>query len=225
LTSSKNLRFGISSLFCDNLDPQIAIAFERAIKCAKEADVEIVNVDLEPIRDLNDVCNKGLILDGIKYSLTYYLKRFCIDLTFKESVDGIGSPDAKIIMSHVLERKETFDKFEDVKKRVRNDLINVHQKAFDDHNLDALLFPTLYRLPIRIGDSNLNEFSTANDFIKNLDLSSNAIGLPSITINMGRTEDNGIPMEFNFDGLHNEDHKIFAIANLMDLELSKLLVN
>jgi indoleacetamide hydrolase len=223
LNSLKGLRFGVSSLFCENLDPQVEIAFERAVKCAKEAGVEIVNVDLEPIRDLNEACTKVLLFAGTKYDLTDYLKRYFIDLTLKELVDGIVSPDIKKIMYEVLEKKETVEEFEDVKKRVRNDLINVYQKAFTDHNLDALMFPTLFRLPIRIDDPNLNEFSTISEFIKNLDPSSNA-GLPSITINMGKTKDIGLPMGLNFDGLHNEDHKILAIAKLMETELSKTLI-
>jgi indoleacetamide hydrolase len=223
LKSLKGLRFGVSPLFCDSLDPHVAIAFERAIKCAKEAGADIVNVDLEPIRDLNEICTKTLILVDIKFNLTNYLRHYSIDLTLNELVDGVASLDVKKLMNELLESKQTIEESEYVKKRVRNDLINVYQKAFADHNLDALMFPTLSRLPIRIDDPNLNESSTFNDFVKNLDADSNA-GIPSITINMGRTEDIGLPMGLNFDALHNEDHKILAIAKLMESELSKLLV-
>jgi indoleacetamide hydrolase len=132
-------------------------------------------------------------------------------------VSAIASPDVKAVYEQSVIGPGAIPEsvYRDAIEVFRPQLQAAYSRAFDDHALDALVFPTT-PLPARpIGQDqtvelNGRQVSTLLTYIRHTDPGSNA-GIPGVSVPIGLTDD-GLPVGLELDGPAGSDRRLLAIA-------------
>jgi mandelamide amidase len=88
-------------------------------------------------------------------------------------------------------------------------LIQEYEKLFNNHQLDALVFPTTPAVAKK-ADQDSSSLKNFLLFIQNTDPGSNA-GMPGLSIPMGLTND-GLPAGIEIDALPGSDSRLLSIG-------------
>ncbi|CAB3928448.1 Mandelamide hydrolase [Achromobacter anxifer] len=223
------LRLGLCGYFWKDLDPQVQDVMDAALDRLRAAGVQLVELDMPGLEASNAAVGMPVCLHEQKGDLTDYLARYGTGVSFDQVVAQISSPDVKAIFDGLIvpgvlplpsgEVLELQPLYERAMATHRDELIEVYRRAFRDHTLDALLFPTTPVLPMAATPdaSSLENFSR---LARNVDPGSNA-GLPGLSVPAGLSAQ-GLPVGLEIDGLPDEDRKILAIGLTLESVLGRL---
>lgn len=223
------LRLGLCGYFWKDLDPQVQNVMDAALGKLRAAGVQLVELDMPGLEASNAAVGMPVCLHEQKGDLTDYLARYGTGVSFDQVVAQISSPDVKAIFDGLIvpgvlplpsgEVLELQPLYERAMATHRGKLIEVYRRAFRDHALDALLFPTTPVLPMAATPdaSSLENFSR---LARNVDPGSNA-GLPGLSVPAGLSAQ-GLPVGLEIDGLPDEDRKILAIGLTLESVLGRL---
>ncbi len=223
------LRLGLCGYFWKDLDPQVQNVMDAALDRLRAAGVQLVELDMPGLEASNAAVGMPVCLHEQKGDLTDYLARYGTGVSFDQVVAQISSPDVKAIFDGLIvpgvlplpsgEVLELQPLYERAMATHRDELIEVYRRAFRDHALDALLFPTTPVLPMAATPdaSSLENFSR---LARNVDPGSNA-GLPGLSVPAGLSAQ-GLPVGLEIDGLPDEDRKILAIGLTLESVLGRL---
>ncbi|MGE8688151.1 MAG: indoleacetamide hydrolase [Achromobacter sp.] len=226
---ASGLRLGLHAYFWKDLDPQVQAAAEAALAKLRAAGVQLVELDMPGLEASNAAVGMPVCLYEQKADLAEYLRRHGAGVSVEAVVAQISSPDVKaifdgLIMPGVLptpsgELLPLQPLYERAMAVHRDELIGVYRRAFREHALDGLLFPTSPVLPMASTQdaSSLDNFSR---LARNVDPGSNA-GLPGLSVPAGLSEQ-GLPVGLEVDGLPGEDRKILAIGLTLEAVLGRL---
>lgn len=223
------LRLGLCAYFWKDLEPPVQAVMDAALARLRAAGAQLVELDMPGLQESNAAVGMPVCLYEQKTDLADYLRRYGTGLSMEQVVAQIASPDVKaifddLVMPGVLptpagEMLPLQPLYERAMAVHRGELIEVYRRAFRQHALDALLFPTSPVLPMAATPeaSSLENFSR---LARNVDPGSNA-GLPGLSVPAGLSAQ-GLPVGLEIDGLPGEDRKILAIGMTLEAVLGRL---
>ena len=117
--------------------------------------------------------------------LPAYLADHAPDITFETLIAGIGSPDVAGAIGSQLVECDAGGRHKAAMDHHRPEMRRIYGRAFEDHRIDAIVFPTTPLTARPIGhdetvDLNGTQVPTFTTYIRNTDLGSN-IGLRNFT--------------------------------------------
>lgn len=202
-------------MFYEDLDPVVAQAVETQLSSLSSQGAKLVEVSFEPIWPHNEAFSFPVVFYEVMRDLPAYLAKHAADVTFEALVAGIGSPDvAGAIGSQLGDDAMPEAAYRAAMEIHRPEMRRIYGKVFEDHGLDAIVFPTT-PLPARpIGgdetvDLNGEQAPTFPTYIRNTDLGSN-VGAPGISLPCPVTSD--LPVGIEFDALPGQDRSLLALA-------------
>ena len=223
----KGVRMGVPAKFWAGLSSDLqAVVMEAKDKLAAAG---VVMVDVDPdVFDLNNQVSFMVALHEPLEDFPPYLKASGIDMSLKDIVDKVASPDVKGAMGAIMG---------DVFGKAYPDAMNVHRPAlqkkmaayYKDNKLDVMLFPTtpLAASPIdavngssKVSINGGEPADTFGTYIRNADPSSNA-GNPGLSIPAGLTS-SGLPVGIEIDGPLGSDQRLLALGLAMEKVLGRL---
>jgi mandelamide amidase len=214
----EGLRLGVSNVFLKNMEPEVQILWEKAITAIKNAGVVIVEIDALEIFRLNALIGFPVALYEANEDMRSYLKKYDIGISLEELAAEISSPDvAQTYKNLVIPKKlpgpnglvDAAPVYAAAIKTYRPMLIQEYEKLFNNHQLDALVFPTTPAVAKK-ADQDSSSLKNFLLFIQNTDPGSNA-GMPGLSIPMGLTND-GLPAGIEIDALPGSDSRLLSIG-------------
>ena len=141
-----------------------------------------------------------------------------VGISYEDVLEGIASPDVKKLFT---ESKEEFDSGESHNKyetalKERSKLMELYENCFNNHKLDALIYPTIpvEGKPIEDNMENLlvdgRHVNTVHTLIQNTSPGSFA-GVPSLSLPLAAAS-NGLPIGIQIEALTSHDRLMFEIA-------------
>ncbi|AVG41667.1 indoleacetamide hydrolase [Achromobacter insolitus] len=224
-----SMRLGLCGYFWKDLDPQVQDVMDAALAKLRAAGVQLVELDMPGLEASNAAVGMPVCLYEQKADLTDYLSRYGTGVTFEQVVAQISSADVKgifegLIVPGVLplptgEVLPLQPLYERAMAAHRDELINVYRRAFQDHALDGLLFPTV-PIPPMAATPDASSFESFGRLARNVDPGSNA-GLPGLSVPAGLSAQ-GLPVGLEVDGLPGEDRKVLAVGLALEGVLGRL---
>lgn len=210
-------------VFFDDLDPHTEQGIAAQLTRLSAAGARLVDVDLAPIWPHNEAFSFVVVFYEVMRDLPAYLGEHAPDVTFEALVAGIGSPDvAGAIASQLGPDAMPQAAYRAAMDTHRPEMGRIYGQVFQDHGLDAIVFPTT-PLPARpIGQDetvtlNGQQVPTFPTYIRNTDLGSN-LGVPGITLPCPVS---GLPVGLEFDGLAGQDRALLALARAAETALAR----
>jgi len=223
------LRLGLHGYFWKDLDPQVQAAMDEALARLRAAGVQLVELDMPGLEASNAAVGMPVCLYEQKADLADYLQRYGTGLSVEQVVAQISSPDVRaifdgLVMPGVLpmpsgELLPLQPLYERAMAVHRDELIGVYRRAFQDHALDGLLFPTSPVLPMA-STPDASSLENFGRLARNVDPGSNA-GLPGLSVPASLSA-SGLPVGLEIDGLPGADRKILAIGLTLEAILGRL---
>ncbi|WP_454676083.1 indoleacetamide hydrolase [Achromobacter marplatensis] len=223
------VRLGLARYFWADLEPSVRSVMDAALAKLREAGVHLVDLDMPDLPAVNAAVGMPLCLYEQKPDLTAYLQRYGTGVSFDDVVAQISSPDVKAIFDglivpgvlptpngQVLALQPLYERVIAVQ---RDELIEVYRRAFREHGLDGLLFPTLPILPMA-ATPEASSFESFSRLARNVDPGSNA-GLPGLSVPAGLSPE-GLPVGLEIDGLPGDDRKVLAIGVMIEGVLGRI---
>lgn len=223
------VRLGLARYFWADLEPSVRSVMDAALAKLREAGVHLVDLDMPDLPAANAAVGMPLCLYEQKPDLTAYLQRYGTGVSFDDVVAQISSPDVKAIFDglivpgvlpapdgQVLALQPLYERVIAVQ---RDELIEVYRRAFREHGLDGLLFPTLPILPMA-ATPEASSFESFSRLARNVDPGSNA-GLPGLSVPAGLSPE-GLPVGLEIDGLPGDDRKVLAIGVMIEDVLGRI---
>jgi indoleacetamide hydrolase len=218
----RGLRLGVArrSFFAD-LDPALAEVVDEALRRLQDSGVVLVEVDIPNLEALNAGVGFPVALFEAGTDVPVYLEANHTGVTLEELVAAIASPDVKAVYEQSVIGPGAIPEsvYRDAIEVFRPQLQAAYQRSFDEHALDALVFPTT-PLPARpIGQDqtvelNGRQVSTLLTYIRHTDPGSNA-GIPGVSVPIGMTGE-GLPVGLELDGPAGSDRRLLAVARAVE---------
>ena len=218
----KGLRIGVPrEPFWSDLEPELKRVAERALDVLREADVELVDVQLPAIGDLNATVSFPVALYEFVRDMREYLESRGRGVTLEEMIAAVGSPDVRGAVGTLLTGGGIPEDVYKSALQAREKLQTLYKQTFESNRIEALIFPTTPRTAALIGEDETVELNgvqhpTFGTFIRNTDPGSNA-SLPGVTIPIGLAH--GLPVGLALDGPINSDRRLLAIAEAVQSAL------
>lgn len=229
MMSPAGLRLGLPAYFWKGLDPEVECVTRRAIEKLRAAGIHFIDLELTGLVECNAAVGMPVALWEQKSELTRYLWHYVPDMTLEQLVAHITSPDVKTIFDTMVmpctlptttgETLPLAALYNHAMKSGRKNLLAIYQKAFQQHQLDALIFPTVPILPM-LATPDASSSENFSVLTRNTDPGSNA-GLPGLTVPCGRSADN-LPVGLEIDGLPSHDNHLLAVGVVIEHILGRL---
>jgi len=217
----KGLRIGVPrQYFYENLEPLVAAKVETLLGHLEAAGVRLVNGDIEQLAELNQRVGFPIVLFETGEQMPEYLQRFTPDLSMKELVEQIASPDVREVMGMVMAKQISAEDYRQALEIDRPKLQAAFAKHFQQHRIDAIIFPTTPLTARPISDSretvelNGERHPTFATYIRNTDPASNA-GLPALSIPLPIGESQ-MPVGVEINGPVNTDRRLLQIGKAIE---------
>lgn len=210
--------------FFDDLEPAVAEAIEAQLSVLGKTGAKLVDVSFEPIWAHNDAFGFPVVLYEVMRDLPAFLAKYAPDTSFDELIAGIGSPDvAGAIASQMGADAMPQAAYDAAMNEHRPAMRKIYGQVFEDHGLDAIVFPTTALTARPIGhdetvDLNGAQVPTFPTYIRNTDLGSN-IGAPGISLPCPITS--GLPVGIEFDALPGQDRALLALAMAVEKTMAQ----
>ncbi len=218
------LRLGVPRRhFFEDLDPSVADAAEVALHALGRAGAELIEVEIRDVAGLNSAVSLPVALYEFRICLSQYLSENGLDLSMRDILDGIGSPDVRgILESQLGDRAVPETAYRQALDVDRPRLQAAYAEVFARNEIDAVIFPTS-PLPARpVGNDetvliNGENKPTFDTYIRNTDPGSNA-SIPGISLPCA-TNGDGLPIGLELDGPAGSDVRLLAVAAAVEAVL------
>lgn len=222
LPKISTIKLGMPQYHWSDLDPETEARSKLIVNALKESGIEIVEVELEGAVDLAAKFSMPVATYEAREELTRYLKETSTGISLEALASDIKSPDVyDIVNTHVIPSKLNLEaQYIEGIKHHRPALLRTYEKAYEENDLDGLIFPTTPSVAI---DSNAKSSSPENfaRLIRNTDMGSN-LRMPSITLPVGVASNSKLPIGISIESLPNHDRNILAIAKTIETVVKTL---
>jgi len=216
----KAVRLGLVKDFQANLDADTQAAFDAALAKAKAAGVTVVDVQMPKLMELNGAVSFPIALYEAYDDVVKYLKGTGTKITLPKLAETIASPDVKgTYQGLVIPRKlpgpnntvtDAKPAYDAAMKTARPALRKLYADTFKQHQLDALVFPTVPKVAM-LADPESSSVPTFLTVIQNTDPGSNA-GVPGLQIPIAIGATSRMPVGLELDGPAGSDRRLVAIG-------------
>ena len=205
------------------LDPEVARVGERALQQLKAVGAQLVEVDLQSLHKQAEEIWWTLLLAGMQTDIADFLAHQVPGLTLSALIAGVRSGDVREVfeknMSPPVE-PETLAAARDNRRRLEGR----YTELFQQHRLDAVIFPTVPVLapPIRPHGDRLDdtvllagEAAPAGLVSIRHTLTACALGAPGLSIPAGLST-GGLPVGIEIDGIPGSDDRILGLGRQIE---------
>lgn len=214
--------------FFTESSPEVATVVEYAIEKLEQAGIEFVDVD---IPGAHDIALAGLHVVAYEaprevlklYGFTPQDDLFTADelRLLRMFVEEIASEDVRSIFGHFVESPISVAMYRDAFER-REQLQQAYSEVFSEHQLDALIYPTvgIVAPPADVSMVTVNGIERPHFpySIANTDPGSLA-GLPSVSIPIPRLA-GALPVGMGVEALAGDDRKLLALSAVIQTVLT-----
>ncbi|MCH7340259.1 indoleacetamide hydrolase [Acinetobacter higginsii] len=228
--SAQSIRLGICAYFWENLDEDVQQQADQALQLLKNAGIEIISVEMPELEQLNHRISFPVVIYEGKYDLIEYLKNHEVGMDLDAIVEQISSPDVQQLFQQNILPELIVDKtgqsvavealYQDAITTARPQLLSLYEKTFNEHQLNALIFPTS-AIVAPLANEQVSSIENFQRLIRNTDPGSN-IGLPGLSLPIGCGTKSKLPVGLEIDGLPNTDHDILALGEVLEQIFSSL---
>ena len=212
----KTIRIGIpKSYFYKDLSKGVKKISDETLSKLKDNGIQLVEVDINGIPDLLTE-SINIVLHETYVSLNKYLRIYSKNITYKEVVKKIASPDVKgLFDSGAITENPNYNFAIQERQKLRE----AYKDYFSSNNLDAILYPTTPLEASIINGSdetvelNGKQVPTFPTYIRNMNPGSYA-GLPGISFPAGESKE-GLPIGMHLEGSIGSDKKLLKIATIV----------
>lgn len=224
----RGTRIGVPrGFFYDNLDAELAPVVESALAKLREAGCVLVEADVPDVEKLAGAITAPISFYESLADLAQYLRASGSELTVKDVVAQIASPDVKALYDEFIvgPKAPTLEAYQTALEKGRPALQAVYRNYFRNESVVAIAFPTT-PLPARpIGQDkevelNGKKVSTLFTFIRNT-RPMTTTGIPGISLPIGMTA-NGLPVGLELDAPFGEDRGLLSLALATEQVFGKL---
>ncbi|MDF3931131.1 indoleacetamide hydrolase [Pseudomonas citronellolis] len=225
----KRLRLGVPAEFWAELDSDTAALANAALARLGELGVTLVPIAEAGLLALNEAVGFPVVIHEARQAMRDYLREQGPGIPIEELAKDIASADVRAIYEHwVLPGKvPQGDALVDVEPLYRaaceggrQALRERYQDLFEQHALDALVFPTSPIVAPPAGPQ-VNEPEVFLRLIRNTEASASA-GLPGIQLPIGLGPQGGLPVGLELDGPAASDRRLLAIGVLLESLFGRL---
>ena len=197
---------------------------DQSLEIIASAGIKLVEVDLDIPADIEAEIGFPLVIHEIRELMPTYLQSLTAgQLEFAYLARAIASPDVKEIFDTLIVGVKTVsaEEYKQAKEVALPKFQAVYRNYFDEHKLDAMIFPTTPLTAKRIdaikGTIELNgkTFSTFKTLSRNTAPGSVA-GIPGITLPIGFSASDGLPVGIAIDGPVGSDERLLSIALVLE---------
>jgi len=225
------LRLGLPRAhFWENLDREIEVVMNVAVRKMRDAGVVFVEADLWGLPELNERISMPIALyEFYRRDLSAYLKEEGLSLTLDEVIARVESPDVRGVFA--IAKGMSTEAYNEGIHVHRPKLVALYRDYFEKYAVEGVLFPTCPIQPPLIdpaftGGVEINGVpqpgGPAAQFqvlIRNVDPGSNA-GIPGLAQPAGMTA-RGLPIGLEIDGPLGSDRRLLAIGLAVERLLGK----
>lgn len=209
-------RFGVMRQLSnrENADPEVRTVFEEALVTLWSNGAEIVDaIELPQLNALDQSSadnSASMWCPRFKYDINNYLASLGEDAPVKnlqEILDsGLYHPNVRSRLQNFQDIEKAPDDNEECQRSLvnREGLRQSVREVMDEHDLDALIFPSWANPPRLIGDLNSPHGDNSQQIAPHT-------GFPAITVPMGFTE-SGLPLGLQMVGKHFDEATIIKLA-------------
>lgn len=218
------LRLGVPAELWTNLDEDVSERAHAALELLAAHGVTLVKIEDSQLLKLNDPIGFPVVVYESYDDMIAYLNEYGHAITIEDVAAKIASPDVRHIYENwVLPRKlETPDGslidvkpiYEAAQAGGRQALKEHYEDLFEQHQLDALIFPTTC-VVAPVAEPEVNQPSKFGALIQNTEPSASA-GLPGINLPIGKGARSGLPVGMELDGPAYSDRRLLAIGQLLE---------
>jgi indoleacetamide hydrolase len=220
----RQLRLGLVKDFLANMDDDTQQAFNSALAKLKAAGITLVDVPMPDVMALNNNVSFPVALYEAFDDMVAYLKATGSGVSIETLAAQAVSPDVKgTYQGLVIPRKlpgpnntlvDAKPAYDAALSQHRPALQALYRRAFAQHRLDALVFPTVPKvaMPANADSSSVPNFVAT---IQNTDPGSNA-GVPGLQIPMGLGASSKLPLGLELDGPAGSDRQLLRIGLLVE---------
>jgi mandelamide amidase len=217
----KRVRLGLAkSYYYADLDSQSAAVIDATLAKIADAGVTLVDADPRGIEGLLARSAFPIALYEVKRDFPVYLAAHSVGVEISEIVAAAASPDVQGIFGLIAGDKGITDAAYADALAARAELREVFTMYFEQHDLDAMIFPTTL-LPARPIEGSIStvllngkSVPTFATYIHNTDPATIA-ALPGISLPVGLTAA-GLPVGIELDGPEKSDRMLLGIAALLE---------
>ena len=220
---AQQIRLGINQYFWNHLDEDVNHQVHIALESLKTAGVEIIPIELPELELLNHSISFPVVIYEGKYDLIQYLKNHT-NITIESIVDQISSPDVRalfqqnilpeLIADHTGHLVPVLPLYQKAITEARPQLLSIYEKAFKEHRLNALIFPTS-PIVAPLASDQVSSIENFQALVRNTDPGSN-IGLPGLSLPIGSSFKSNLPIALEIDGLPHTDSELLAIGATLE---------
>ncbi|MDO3663557.1 indoleacetamide hydrolase [Acinetobacter higginsii] len=228
--STQPIRLGLCAYFWENLDEEVQQQADQALQLLKNAGIEIISVEMPELGQLNHRISFPVVIYEGKYDLIEYLKNHEVGIELDAIVEQISSPDVQQLFQQNILPELIVDEtgksvavealYQDAITTARPQLLSLYEKTFNEHQLNALIFPTS-AIVAPLANEQVSSIENFQRLIRNTDPGSN-IGLPGLSLPIGCGTKSKLPVGLEIDGLPNTDHDILALGEVLEQIFSSL---
>ena len=228
--STQPIRLGLCAYFWENLDEDVQQQADQALQLLKNAGIEIISVEMPELEQLNHRISFPVVIYEGKYDLIEYLKNHEVGIDLDAIVEQILSPDVQQLFQQNILPERIVDEtgqsvavealYQDAITTARPQLLSLYEKTFNQHQLNALIFPTS-AIVAPLANEQVSSIENFQRLIRNTDPGSN-IGLPGLSLPIGCGTKSKLPVGLEIDGLPNTDHDILALGQVLEQIFSSL---
>jgi len=207
----------------DDLDGEVADVAEATLAMLQDAGVTLVEAPLPDLFELAERAGTSIAMAEHAPALDAYLEEAGSDLCAEDVFVQVASPDVRNFLGAFL-GQVTPDQYREALAH-RRTLQSLFQTYYDDHAIDAMIFPTSSILapPITGGAEILHNgraHSTLWLAVRNTNPGSIA-GIPGLSLPAGMSS-TGLPIGIEIDGRAEDDSRLLGIGFSLEPLLPRL---
>jgi mandelamide amidase len=226
----KRVRLGLVTEFLAHMDDDTQAAFFAALDKLKAEGVKVIEVSMPLLTDLNNAISFPVALYEAHDDMVAYLKTTGSGVTIDALAAQAASPDVKgTYLGLVIPRKlpgpdntlvEAQPAYEAAMKTARPALQALYRRTFNQHGLDALVFPTVPKVAM-LANAESSSLPTFLAVIQNTDPGSNA-GVPGLQIPIALGASSKLPVGLELDGPAGSDRRLLGIGLAVEATLGRI---
>jgi len=211
------MRFGIDrGFFCADCDPEILALFDGEVERIAATGAEIVEIAVPDLAGFMGKAGQLLAMYEFFRAVPKYLEETGAEVSFEDLISQIAASGlgARFTALHTTEAVSE-EVYQESLNEVRPALQATYAGAFEDNNLDALIFPSTIIPATRLdtwgthmmGGVEVSDFMASSRNVQPASIG----GFAGLTVPMGLTS-GGLPAAIGFDGPQNSDRKMLSIG-------------
>ena len=223
----EGLRVGVPrGYFWENLDAELAQILESTLTKFSAAGAVLVEGDVDDVGALDNAAGFPIALYETVADLNQYLTEHNTGLDFAGLVAQVKSPAVKDILASLLgDMAVPETAYQEGLTKHRPALRETYRRAFREHGVEVIAFPTTPMPPATIGEEdsvlvNGTPVPTFFTYIRNTSPGSVA-GIPGLSLPAGMTK-GGLPVGLEIDGPEGSDQHVLAIGLALETILPEL---